>query len=334
MMERTEFYSLIEPVIDENLKKDFVKESRILKTDTLNYEKFWQAIETNKESGYITSRSKNFQWHCLLKNGEILFTLLIAKGVKLYEKDSLLGVKNRWLHTPFEFAYYIMPQDAIVPFLSIFAGTKTLDRINPDTSGIDHFFNSMREKQLTGSFILETHDDKAVFLYNKGLIIHIISLKHIDKPIPKETVKELILAPTMNITAIETTQNIHKIKIDTIVISNKIMEFNNILQCFLIRFREIMGYRVTNIVAGTVKQNMQNKHPFLDTGMTITTKPISISLVKEKVENETSVDFITLSKEILSELMKFASMEIGIEKVKHIFSICSKSQGQETKEKQ
>ncbi len=329
-MDRNTFFEKMKEQLLKSARNPFIKEMRRFDTGKGSFEEMWEQLGKEQFTGYLMALTNEYKWHTFVINGHVKFSIFIGKGVVLRGKEALLSMKSRWNNPPLSISIFKTTAQSLMAYYGLFSGIKVFDGINPETIGIERVFEKLEQEKFTGIGIFDTRDNKVVFLWYQGKIIHIFPMRNISLLVDETTLREIILSPFLNVTAVRSYTMSLDIPYDKLLYTKRAGEVNGLLKCFQDKLAKIIGTRVVMLIANDTKQKLIQHHPFYSDLIQI--KNGRLYMEPKVIDRGVPSDFDDIVKEILEVYVARANEDAGRHLVKKSFTEC-KEKGASKSEK-
>jgi len=319
-MDRKVYYEKIGPLLLKACAVPLVKEKREIDTREVSFEDMWDMLGKENFTGYLTAISSEYRWYTFVISGHIRFSAFLGKGVTIRGKESLLSMKSKWNNPPLSISVFKTTAKALLAYYGIFSGLKIFDGINPETIGLDRVFNKLSEEKFTGPAIFDSRDNKIIFLWHNGNIIHIFPGHNVELLVDENTLKEVMLSPFLNITAIKSYNMSLDIPYKNMLYTKRSLEMNNLFRCSQEKLKEFIGKRLIGLIAIDTKIKLVKRHPFYQDLIQI--KDGELQMEPKVMDKGVSSDFDDIIKEIIGVYLGRASEDAGNYLVKKAFDEC------------
>ncbi len=319
-MDRNAFFEQIKDKLLKVAANPLIKEKRELDTRQISFEDMWETLGKEKFTGYLMAGTHEYKWHTFVIDGHVRFSAFLGKGIVLRGKEALLSMKSKWNNPPVTVTALKLSPEALMAYYGMFSGLKVFDGINPETIGIDRVFQKLEEEKFTGTAIFNSKDNKIVFLWHTGNILHIFPMRNISLSVDEETLKEVIVSPFLSITAIKSHSMSLNLPYDKLLYTKRAAEINALLKCFQDRLADVIGNRLITLIANDTKEKLIQRHPFYADLLQI--KDGRIFMEPKVMDKGVSSDFDDVIKEILEVYVARANEDAGRYLVKRFFKEC------------
>ncbi len=318
-MDRKTFYETARDELIKVAQNPLVKDKKTIDTREISFEDMWEEAGGEKFTGYLTA-ANDYRWHTLLIDGNVRFSLFLGKGITLHGKEAILSMKSKWQNPPVTVSKLYFTKEAVESYYGMFSGLKIFDGVNPENIGIDRIFQKLKEEKFTGPAVFDTKDNKLVFLWHSGRMLHIFPAKNITQNATEKDLDEVMLSPFLNVTAVKAHAMSFNVPAVKLLYTKRATEFNALLLCMQKRLHAVIGTRIMMLIAKDVKEALMKRHMFYES--LIQFRDYGIVVEPKILDKGVNRDLDEVIREIIEVYMERAKEDLGLTLVKKAFAEC------------